>query len=97
MWAALTAHAVNSLAEQERCCPHSCAPCEALQVLHDDSALELTLWPYVKTSGGDWDWWDHDSDRGPATEDGARMGRFRWEWVMARWCDPERCPDRNLV
>lgn len=94
IWAAFVAHAVNTLSIDYPCCPHSCEPCAALAVLHDDGGLAHALAPYVKKTGTDWDWWNPDPASGPDIPGLGRLGSFRWGWVTARWCDPETCEER---
>lgn len=89
VWGALVAHAVNSLEDDPQdldpCCPHTCGPCAALKILHDDGALDAFIRPYLEFVGGTWSWWDEDADT------------FRWNWVTDRWCDPETCEDKDLA
>lgn len=76
--AALIAHAINTLNTNMTCCPHGCAPCEALAVMHDLGILSAAVKPYVDLSG-EWDWWDGEK------------GEVRWDWVTEHWCDPVTC------
>jgi hypothetical protein len=83
LMAGLVAHAVNSLDQDEPCCPHVCAPCAALFTLHDRGALTAAVGPYVTASGADWDWWTDDN-------------KFDWQWLLDRWCDLDTCEDRAV-
>lgn len=76
--AALVAHAINTLSTEDTCCPHGCAPCMSLVILHDLGVLDDAVRPYTDLTG-DWSWWDQGT------------GTVRWSWITERWCEPTAC------
>lgn len=81
MMAALVAQSLNALAdgEEDVCCPHDCAGCEALLYLVLNDKLDEIVGLYVERAGSGWDWWDDESKT------------VKTSWLMDRWCDPQTC------
>lgn len=52
-------------------------------MLYDEGKLNGVLQPYLKPSGGGYDWWDDDK------------GRVIWKWIADRLCDPKTCEFRE--
>lgn len=82
-YASLTAHAINSLDDDVKCCAHECAPCGALVHLYKTGRLSKTVKPYLVVSGFRVDWWDTDNDR------------VDWQWIADRICNPNTCENRH--